>query len=434
MTTAAFGPAGVLDPETGIIRYVAEIPGEPGEPPLLNYSAKMADSLAYLPLACYDQNGGAGLTHEAARRAALGEAVERYSASVFFRDELVLASHAELADAGRRALAPGELALFHERQRDAIRYAPFEPDTRICWLPARSLTTAEDVLVPACSVFVPYFPFRSQEGETTIGPGISTGMASARSVHAAVLSGLFEVVERDAFMITWLARLPAARIDPASGPRLKAVAERLDAPHLRYVLSWLETDVALPAVLCTVVDASYDPPLIACGGAAHVDPEVAAIKALIEAAQTREWARVMAHEPEPRLIEADYSNITDFEDHVFLYGHGDMGRCVEFLLDAPREVGLDELPRAAGADQLRAALGRVHDAGWEVLAANLTTVDVEQCGYHVIKTIVPCAQQMEGDHAHRLLGSRRLYEVPAALGYDLDVRFETLNPDPHPYP
>ncbi len=433
MTTAAYAPQSVLDPETGIVRYVAEIPAEPGEPPLVNYSAKMASTLTYLPLGCYDANGGAGLTHDSVRRAALGEAVERYCASVYFRDELELASHAEVS-AARRALASGELALFHERQRDSIHYPWFGEDTRICWLPAYSLTRRHDLLVPASSVFVPYYPFRAEEGEVTIGPGISTGLASGRSLSAAMLSGLLEVVERDAFMITWLGRLPVPRIDPCSSPRLKTVAQRLDRPHLRYVLSWMATDVALPAVLCTVVDESYAPPLIACGGAAHLDPETAAIKALVEAAQTREWARVMGHEPEPRVIEADYANVTDFEDHVFLYGHGDMGESMRFLLDAPSVVTVDELPRAEDEKELPAALERVHAAGWEVLGVNLTTIDVEQCGYHVAKMIVPCARQLEGDHSHRLLGGRRLYEVPRTLGYEPAVRFETLNPDPHPYP
>lgn len=433
MTVAVYGREGVVDPETGIVRYVAEIPAEPGEPPLLNYSVKMASTVTYLPLGCYDANGGAGLTHDSARWAALGEAVERYCASVYFRDELVLASHAELL-ATQRAIAPGELALFHEHQREAIKYAWFGPETRICWVPTHSLTRRHDVLVPASSVFVPYYPFRAEEGEVTIGPGISTGLASGRSLSAATLNGLLEVVERDAFMITWMGRLPVPRIDPDSSPRVKAVVQRFGRPHLRYVLSWMATDVALPTVLCTVIDESYSPPLIACGGAAHLDPETAAIKAVVEAAQTREWARVMGHEPEPRVIEADFAGVSDFEDHVFLYGHGDMGECLRFLLDAPRVVAVNQLPRAREENGLPEALERVHAAGWEVLAANLTTVDAEQCGYHVVKVVVPCAQQLEGDHSHRLLGGRRLYEVPRALGYQFDIRFETLNPDPHPYP
>jgi ribosomal protein S12 methylthiotransferase accessory factor len=430
--TATYSSHGVLDPVTGIVRYVAEIPAEPGEPSLLNYSAKMSSTVSYLPLGCYDANGGAGLTHDAARRAALGEAIERYCASVYFRDELVLASHAELVGS-RRAIAPGELALFHERQRDVIKYAWFTHDTRLCWVNAMSLTRGQEVLVPASSVFVPYYPFLTDEGEVTIGPGISTGLASGRSLTDAMLSGLLEVVERDAFMITWMGRLPVPRIDPDSALRLKAVTQRLSRPHLRYIFSWLATDVLLPAVLCTVIDDSYNPPLIACGGAAHLNPETAAIKALVEAAQTREWARVMGHEPQPRMIDADFGNITDFEDHVFLYGHGNMGECMRFLLDAPCTVAVDDLPRA-NDNELPAALERVHAAGWEVIGVNLTTVDAQECGYHVVKMIVPCAQQLEGDHSHRLLGGRRMYDVPRSLGYTGDIRFETLNSDPHPYP
>jgi ribosomal protein S12 methylthiotransferase accessory factor len=58
---------------------------------------------------------------------------------------------------------------------------------------------------------------------------------------------------------------------------------------------------------------------------------------------------------------------------------------------------------------------------------------VASCGYSVVKVIVPSAQQLEGDHTHRLLGSPRLFETPRTLGFEPRA-YENLNPDPHPYP
>jgi hypothetical protein len=43
-------------------------------------------------------------------------------------------------------------------------------------------------------------------------------------------------------------------------------------------------------------------------------------------------------------------------------------------------------------------------------------------------------QQIEGDHTHRLMGSRRLFDVPRKLGYPVPSGVTGLNPDPHPYP
>jgi ribosomal protein S12 methylthiotransferase accessory factor len=422
----------LVDRDTGIIRFMAEIPVDPGEPQVFNYSAKMADTAAYLPVGCYDSNGGAGLSRAAAYRAALGEAIERYCSSVYFREELLLGSHAEVSRR-TRALSPGELALFHPTQRAFIRYAWFESDTRISWTEGRSVTRREPVLVPACLTYLPFWPFRVDEGEQAIGPSISTGQASGSSFHDALLAGLYEVVARDAFVITWLNRLPVPRIDLSSSARAMAVFRgRFERPHLRYSLHWLATDIAIPCVLCLVVDTSRQPPMICAGGAANLDPERAVIKALVEAAQTREWARVMGRGRLPRVIESDYSNLDDFEDHVFLYAYGDMRPTVEFLLAANEEVPLADIPSLPGRDVER-ALDAVHDRGLEVITVELTTPDVAECGYRVLKIVVPGAQQLEGDHTHRLLGGSRLYDVPPAFGTPPKDITE-LNPDPHPFP
>jgi ribosomal protein S12 methylthiotransferase accessory factor len=426
------GAARVVDRDTGIIQFMAEIPVDPGEPRIFNYSAKMANTAAYFPVGCYDSNGGAGLSQAEAYRAAIGEAIERYCASVYFKDDLLFGSHAEMNQT-TRALAPGEPALFHPAQRDSIRYAWFEPDTTITWTMGCSVSRGEAVLVPACLTYLPYWPFRADEGEQAIGPSISTGQASGSTVRDALLTGLYEVVERDAFVITWLNRLPVPRIDIGSSARVMAVfRERFERPHLHYSLHRLATDVAIPCVLCLVVDTSRQPPMICAGGAANLDPERAVLKALVEAVQTREWARVMGRRRIPRLLESDHSNLDDFEDHVFLYAYGDMRPAVEFLLDNDEEIPLADMPNLPGRD-LGSVLAAVHDRDLEVIAVELTTPDVGACGYRVLKTVVPAAQQLEGDHAHRLLGGSRLYDVPPALGFPARDVTE-LNPDPHPFP
>jgi ribosomal protein S12 methylthiotransferase accessory factor len=397
----------------------------------------MADTSTYFPLGCFDSNGGAGLTRDEAYHAALGEALERYCCSVYFKDDLVFGSYREVA-ASRRALRPGELALFHESQAAQVRYTAFDEDTRLCWTRGYSLSRQEPVLVPACLVYIPYYPFFREQGEVTVSPSISTGQATGQSYEDAVLRGLYEVVERDAFVIMWLNRLPAPRLSIRSSPRVDAIfRERFARPHLEYTLFQMPTDVDIPAVFCLLVDRSRRPPLICSGGAAHLDPERAALKALVEAAQTHQWARFLGRRTEPVVLEPDYSNVDDFEKHVFLYAYGGMEEAVGFLLASPTEKALADLaPAVDDRDQsaLQRALARVNACGLEVLAVDLTTEDVARCGYRVVKVIVPGAQQLEGDHTHRFLGGERLYRVPARLGYVGAARPEDLNPDPHPYP
>ena len=427
----------VLDSETGIIRWVSEIPIDPGEPEIFNFSAKMCDSGKIFPVGCFDSNGGAGLTREAAFRAAVGEAIERYCCSIYFPDELFLGNHTEISKRSR-ALSPNEVALFHPRQKEHIRYAWWTKDTPLCWTEGVSLKTREPVLIPACLVYIPYYPFYRQRGELTVASSISTGQASAFARNAALLSGIYEVVERDAFMITWRNRLNVPRVDINSSPLVRRIyEEKLKREYLEYSLFNMTTDLNIPAILCMIVDNSRQPPIICFGGAANLSPEKAALKALVEAVQTREWAKFMGNQPRPMIIESDYSNIDDFEKHVFLYAYGNMLHAVSFLRESLQVVPFSALPDHAMGDtgkELRFALAALEAQGYEAFAVDLTTPDVAESGFSVVKVLIPLLHPMEGDHTHPYLGGRRLYEVPRKLGYPVEHNFESLNRDPHPYP
>jgi ribosomal protein S12 methylthiotransferase accessory factor len=430
-------PDSIVDDEFGLVRHVTEVPREPDDPDIFNYGVELADTSEYLPLICFSNNGGAGITREAAYRAALGEAVERYCGSAMFPDTLTLGSYAEVSRS-QRALAPGEIALFHPSQREAIHYPWFTEATRLCWTQGTSLTRAEPVLIPASLVFIPYYAFFREQGEEAIAMGISTGQASGHSYDAALLSGLYEIVERDAVSILWLNRLPAPRIDMASAPALESLyRERFARPNVEYALFDMTTDVRIPSVLCVLVDRSTMPALVCTGGASHANAERAALKALVEAAQTRAWAKFLGKRDEAFIVASDYGNIDDFEKHVFLYAYGGRLSALSFLLESRRTVPFSALPSrsyAGTAAELRGVRAEIEAKGYEVLAVDLTTDDVAECGYRAVKAMVPQMQHLEGDHRHRFLGCPRIYDVPPLLGYAAKRDPDELNADPHPYP
>jgi ribosomal protein S12 methylthiotransferase accessory factor len=428
--------ASIVDEEFGLVRWIAEVPQSTDDPKIFNYAVKLAATDEYLPLMCFTNNGGAGLTREHAYRAALGEAVERYCSSAFFKEDLILKTYAEISRDGR-ALRPGEISLFHPAQR-TIHYSRFTEETKLCWVAGSSLTRRESVYVPASLVHVPYYGFYRDEGELSIAPGISTGQASGYSHTEALLSGLYEVIERDAFSILWLNRLPAPKIDIESSPSLCATyAECFKRDGIECTLFDMTSDIAVPSILCLMVDHAQRTPMVCTGGATHTIAERAAEKALVEAAQTLQWARYLGDRKEPFIVAADYANIDDFEKHVYLYGYGDRLRSVDFLRDSSRVVTLASLPSASYdsfAEELFGVRNLVEAKGYEVIAVDLTTEDVAECGYCAVKVLVPQMQQLEGDHSHRFLGGPRIYDVPPLLGYPAKRHPDDLNPEPHPYP
>ncbi|HXY47032.1 MAG TPA: YcaO-like family protein [Thermoplasmata archaeon] len=425
----------VIDDETGLIQRVSEIPVGPGEPAIFNFSVKMANTGRYHPVRCYDRNGGAGLSREAGRLAAIGEAIERYCGSVYYPDELPLGSARSMRKLGR-VVGPKEIPLFHERQQGVIHYPRFTEASKLCWARGYSLTRQEPVLLPACLVYIPYHPFRREAGEVTIAPGISTGQASAFTYDDALVAGISEVVERDAFSIFWANRLSLPKIDLKSDPRVDEVFRRVfDRTNLEYACYDMTTDLEIPAIVCLLIDRSRSPPMICTGGAAGTDPGRVALKAMLEAAQTRVWARYIGREGKVLEVAEDFSNVNDFEKHVHLYAYGDMMRAVEFLIKDPKIIPLRNPSSGAGpVNPLRFLLQSLRRSGHEVFAVDLTTPDVGTCGFRVVKVMIPSLQPLEGDHTHRFLGGSRLYVVPGRLGYAARPRYETMNPDPHPYP
>jgi ribosomal protein S12 methylthiotransferase accessory factor len=362
--------------------------------------------------------------------------LERYCSSVFDPNDLICGSASELRQ-NNEICKPSDFSLYHLEQPGRPPMATEDP--KIAWAWGWSLIRRCAVLVPACLVYMPYFPCFRHQGEEVAGPAVSTGLACATSLDEAVLKGIYELVERDAFMIVWSNRLPVPSVDIASHPRLRKLYEdRLQRDGLRYVVLRITTDIPIPSFLCLLIDEHRSPAMVCAGAATHLDPVQAAGKAMMEAVQTREWAKFLGGQRHNVHFVADFSDIREFEDHVALYAYNDMLHAVEFLLNGTNGTITDcwgsESTGSAGGD-LEKTVSILAELNLETIALDLTTSDVYECGYRVARSMIPDLQPLDADHRHRFMGGRRLYEVPQRMGYRSGpTTMASLNPIPHPFP
>jgi ribosomal protein S12 methylthiotransferase accessory factor len=177
--------------------------------------------------------------------------------------------------------------------------------------------------------------------------------------------------------------------------------------------------------------------MVCVGGAADLDPVRGAAKAMTEAVQTREWAKFLGSRGQAFDFAKDFSDIEDFEDHVALYAYGDMVHALDFLLENDDDASDDWSSQATGDPGRDLGVVRtvLAEARLDVLALDLTSPDVAQCGCYVTRAMVPELQPLDASYSHRFLGGQRLYDVPLKLGYTTRrTAMEDLNPYPHPYP
>lgn len=425
----------LVDGVLGIVNHLRDAAVEPNCPDIFVCGAQATNTGVYFPGPCNVQNSGAGLTHREARLSAVGETVERYCSAAYDRGELRFGSWRSLN--GEPSIGPGAFGLYHPSQTEALRrYAGFGPDTPIGWMRGHSLTRRVPAWLPATQVYLPYYPAGLAQGDATIGPAYSSGLSAGSNPVEALYHGLCELVERDAFMAMWMNRLPLPQVDLRGDPELSRLYDQVFARDgLEYRLLDATTDVGIPAVFCLIVDHEFSPPLACIGGAARLSSAVAATKAMLEAAHTYQWSRTLRT---AKRYRDDFADVHSFEDHVALHASGQVLPSLDFLRrdDARRDITrMPEIATGSFAAGVRWMVARLEELGMEAFAADLTTPDVEEVGFHVARAMVPGLIPLHAGHALRPLGHDRLYEVARRMGYDTRRRtLEDMNPVPHPFP
>jgi ribosomal protein S12 methylthiotransferase accessory factor len=281
-----------------------------------------------------------------------------------------------------------------------------------------------------------YLPYRYEAAEPYITDSFTTGTACATTRDEATLKALCEVVERDAVSIVWNNALTLPRIWHDGADRLGHLfRDRFHCRGVRWVLLDATLDVPIPTVIAALIDERGG---TAIGTATRPDAFEAARKALLEAAQCRIACKRDFVRGANRRYAADFHDVVDFTDHARLYTLREMRRHLEFLWSGERGVAVSDLPSAAAGDTSR-DLGRcvalLGAAGLQPIALDVTSDDVRDAGYHVVRVVIPGMEALHARHTAPFRGGSRLREVPYRLGLRSHAADEhEMNPAPHPFP
>jgi ribosomal protein S12 methylthiotransferase accessory factor len=425
--------ADLISPRVGIIRSLSRVSRgtEEPSPPVICQSlvsqfdyrtAKTSDRIA----------SGKGETEREAMLGAIGEAVERYCSFQQNPDAVFRATAVEL---GEGAIRPNQFVLYSDRQYSSpgFRYGRPDEQTQIGWTRARELPGDSEVFAPASLVYL-YFEVDGPDG--FFCPSTSNGLAAGPTLQAAVLSGLYELIERDAFLINWMNRLPAPRVDYSG---LDGISERIRAHYACFGIEAcvfdITTDIGVPVMMAMAVDRSGNGPAVVLGLGCHLNPAVALKKALMEVCQVRpsECLKFFKDPPGERLKV--YGDVKTLEDHAGFAAIRANLHEFDFLFNGRRSTQIESL-RNGSVDDVDRDLARCVDllraADCRVAYVDLTTPDIAPYGMFVVRAIATGLQPMHFGAGEERLGGRRLFETAAKMGYGGVRTEDDLNPCPHP--
>jgi len=384
--------------------------------------------------------GGAGETLAASLAAAIGEAVERYCMLFYDKSQMVLAAYRDLQEPA----VPPDLLRLHSRQQverreGRGRLAYFDDDSRLRWMWGWSLTHDRARLVPAALVYLGY---DCGPEEAAIGSNASTGLAAGLTQEAAILSGLYEVVERDAFALSWLFRQARRKllVDDAELRANLRDAFAIDHSGVSLQLFDLTIDIPITSVLAVLRRPAEFGSALCLGAASRLSPRSAVRKTLLELGQGLPYLRTLIAPGRVWAAQEDFSDLTSFDHHLMLYNENPQlaAAALAFYDSAPEEP-MSAIPDGS-TGRLKGDVERCVDllarAGHEVIVVDLTTADLREAGFSVVRVLVPGLVPLHGDHNLPYLGVARLRETPWRLGW-VDRGQDplaALNPLPHPFP
>jgi ribosomal protein S12 methylthiotransferase accessory factor len=424
-----------VSPLTGVVSTLAETLAAPDEMRFISIGCELADGLPTIGSPLESYTGSEHWDRDRAEAAAIGEALERYSGSYVPEERLLVASADEL---GPDAVDPERFALFSAVQHaaPAFPFRPFRGDTVVSWVDGFAVPGGEHAYLPAQLVYMPWR--RRAPDEIRIGHATSSGLACGPTLEEAVLNGLLELVERDAFMLVWHNRLSLPLLAWGGDPELTRLDRRYFSPSgLRYAAVDLSVFLEVPTVLGVVHGAAGCLGALGIGAASAPTVAVAWRKALAEAFSVQRWVRDVALE-EPDRVGRSAAEIRTFDGHTLYYAAEERARRAAFLDASAERRDVTEIAPLEGDDvlaQIEAVTGRLDHRGSSAYAVDVTSPDVRAAGLHVVHVLAPELCPLDVVEGARFLGGTRMYEAAYEAGLvPHPITPADLNPDPHPFP
>lgn len=402
------------------------------EPKFWNYSAFISDK--YLK---HDGNpfhstasGVSFFSQEKAVLKSLAEAIERYSNFAFF--DSFVAYEGSYSDIGKNAINPQEFVFFSDEQLRQNKYKKFRIDNNsfFRWTKIKSLTDKKSYLIPCQSIYLSY---KRLKNEPVLYPSISTGTAGHFNLNEAILNGIYEILERDAFMIYYLSKITPSKYDlmSSTNKKIKTLLEIAKRYNLEVISLDVKTDLNIPTVVSVIIDRSGLSKAVSVGLKCHLDTEKAIIGSINEAFHTRTWIRESYIENPREITTSKLIKESSIKNRGLLWYSTKTISKLDFLVGGHKTTKIrkasDNLSVKKQITKLKKILA---EKGYKIYYKDITSKYFENIPFKVVKVVIPGMQPVYLNEKYPLHGGKRLQTVPEKIGYP---KSKGLNSYPHPF-
>jgi len=422
----------VADPAFGLIDELKRERQYYDEPKFWYYHATVNPSLkTYRNNSFYSSASGFSFySHDEALLKCLAESIERFCNYHF--ESVFAIRHSSIKDSRKEIVPIESFARYSNDQLSKPEYQRFvfTNTQKIHWTDCVELSTNKKKLIPCNSVYLscPYI-----STEPLLYPPISTGVAGGSTIDDALMNGLCEAIERDAYSIAFLQKIPSPNIQLANihDTEIQHFIEIAQQYNLELYCVDLTTDINIPVVGAIIIDRTGIGKAVSVGLKCDINPLRALKGALAEAFHTRGWIRQVREEIAANSNDSTISKQSDFVRRGLWWYPETQIHNLDFWLKSsrPSTMSFSTKPLSASA-QLKYITERLYAHNYDIYWKDITHPAFKKIRYHIVKAIVPQLQPLVFDEQLPISGGDRLRTVPTVLGHKLQRR---INHDPNPF-
>lgn len=415
----------------GLMRNIVKLPRLNNDPLLSSFGMWSCDTEQLLGEKFEGRSSGCNYNLLNAYMGTIGETVERYCPAFYNLNNMIRSNYRTIPV---HAISPSEYALFHEKQfsffhEKKYKMYPFDEEIELYWDKCVDLTNGLETYTPAACI---YLPWTKEDKWITVGT--STGLAAHTNYYKSLLTALYEIIERDSFVITWYQKVVAPKIIINSD--IQNFIHSCFPAKYEWHFFDITYDIKVPTAFAICFGEAEYGKFIAVGTATRDTLADALRKVILEAGQAVSYFRYLLGEKKNWMPDNDFNHILNFEDHSIFYikrpeyqNVMDIWRNIKPSL----QIDFNEKKDVNVKDKVVQIVKLLKEKNYNVLVKDITTPDVNQVGFYCLRVIVPQLLQMGGAYPFYFLGGKRLYEVPKMMGYH-SHSFDELNKFPHPFP
>lgn len=368
---------------------------------------------------------------------ALSEALERYLWYEYNQFTPLRSATPSAMERTGAIIHPMRFAGFSESQRDQDPRLTFDSASSFLWVKGYSWVREEPVWIPVqiVSGHTKFRAFSPSSKEPVIRSSITTGLATHPLQTNALLSGALEVIERDAYSITWMNQITPPRMDIEElAKRSESLARLIDRCHRYRLLPHalrLPTDAPAYAVCAVLEDTTGALPRFSVGIKANRNPASAVEGALLEALRAHLGTRQRKLSPlndwDPETKAAAVMQY----DRLLYWAEEGRGDRLAFLIRGDITAPASEPWEAdTDAEHLARIVAWCRERGYELASVPFTDAAANIPGWHIEFVVLPELQPLHYNEKFPYCGGDRLTEIPRRFGY---VPREPYLDDPHPF-